>query len=539
MSKGYFSYTRVSTVRQGQTGTSLAEQREAIWRYAERWRLNIVREFEETETAAKSGRPVFLQMLSALKQRKADGVIIHKIDRSARNLRDWSELGEMIDGGIEVHFANEQLDLDSRGGRLSADIQAVVAADFIRNLRQEVRKGFYGRIKQGLYPMPAPAGYIDCGPGQPKAIDPIHGPLIRKTFELYATGRWGINRLVDEMSSLGLRNRNGRKITRNGMSHLLHNHFYTGLIKIKKSAELFEGQHQPIVSRQLFDKVQLVLAGKNVKGTLKHDFPFQRLLRCASCENLLIAETHKGYVYYRCQTRTCDQKSIREEMLEAELGPILEQIKFTQLENRYLRRQIAQRYKNMTVLDESTRQALALNLEQLKDRRSKLTDAYLDGIIDQQTYTEKKNGLVLDEQMSKEKLARIEVDSVSVAQRVEGFLELANNAYLSYKMGNAAEKRDLVQSLTSNFLVRDKSVLIKLKLPFQLIADRTSIPHGRPHRDTARTLSRLLSQLFKYFTSRKTEDEEAERLKPVPITADRLKLAFSRANEAGPERFAA
>src|ERR1700730_4891831 len=113
MSKGYFSYIRVSTVRQGQTGTSLAEQREAIQRYADRWHLQVVREFEETETASKSGRPIFLQMLAALKGGKADGVIIHKIDRGARNLRDWSELGEIIDRGIDVHFANENLDLES------------------------------------------------------------------------------------------------------------------------------------------------------------------------------------------------------------------------------------------------------------------------------------------------------------------------------------------------------------------------------------------------------------------------------------------
>lgn len=75
----------------------------------------------------------------------------HKIDRGARNLKDWANLGDLIDGGVEVHFAHESLDMNSRGGRLSADIQAVVAADFIRNLRQETRKGFYGRLKQGIY----------------------------------------------------------------------------------------------------------------------------------------------------------------------------------------------------------------------------------------------------------------------------------------------------------------------------------------------------------------------------------------------------
>src|SRR5256885_4852920 len=115
-------------------------------------------------------------MLKLLQASKADGVIIHKIDRSARNLKDWANLGELIDRGVEVHFANESLDLQSRGGRLSADIQAVVAADYIRNLREETRKGFYGRLKQGILPLPAPAGYVDQGAGKPNMPDPARAP---------------------------------------------------------------------------------------------------------------------------------------------------------------------------------------------------------------------------------------------------------------------------------------------------------------------------------------------------------------------------
>jgi site-specific DNA recombinase len=118
-SKKYFSYVRVSTQRQGQNGTSLIEQLSAIENYARRYNLNIIKQYEERETAAKTGRPVFLDMLKALKQNKAHGIIVHKIDRSARNLKDWAELGTLIDLGLEVPFANESLDLNSRGGRLS------------------------------------------------------------------------------------------------------------------------------------------------------------------------------------------------------------------------------------------------------------------------------------------------------------------------------------------------------------------------------------------------------------------------------------
>src|SRR6267154_465841 len=232
--KGLYAYIRVSTVKQGERGSSLQEQKAAIEGYAQRHSLTILEWFEEKETAATRGRRIFTQMLRLLERGKSDGVIIHKIDRGARNLRDWADLGELIDQGIQVHFANESLDLKSRGGRLSADIQAVVAADYIRNLKEEVRKGFYGRLKQGLYPLPAPRGYLDLGRGQPKEIDPILGPLVRAAFELYATGTYTLDTLAEELYHRGLRTRSGKQIPRPSLSDLLNNSFYVGVIEVRR-----------------------------------------------------------------------------------------------------------------------------------------------------------------------------------------------------------------------------------------------------------------------------------------------------------------
>src|SRR5258706_418433 len=157
--KPFCAYIRVSTARQGEHGVSLQEQRAAIERYAGQNGLHIADWFEEQQTAAKRGRPAFARLLRRLADGTRAGVVIHKIDRSARNLRDWADLGELVDRGLEVHIAHDTLDLRSRGGRLSADIQAVVAADYVRNLREETIKGMYGRLKQGLLPRPAPLGY--------------------------------------------------------------------------------------------------------------------------------------------------------------------------------------------------------------------------------------------------------------------------------------------------------------------------------------------------------------------------------------------
>src|SRR2546425_574173 len=165
----YFAYARVSTPRQGERGVSLQEQRTAIERYAAVHGLEITRWFEERESASHTGRPAFMEMLKLLRLGKMQGVIIHKIDRSVRNLEDWADVGKLVDAGVQIHFATENVDLKTVAGRLSADIQAVVAAHYSRNLREEVKKGLYGRLKQGFYPFRAPIGYLDQGTAKAKA----------------------------------------------------------------------------------------------------------------------------------------------------------------------------------------------------------------------------------------------------------------------------------------------------------------------------------------------------------------------------------
>lgn len=184
--KRCFGYIRVSTVKQGD-GVSLVAQREAILAFASRNHIEIMQWFEEKETAAKRGRPIFNKMMSELRRGKAQGLVIHKIDRSARNFADWAKIGELQDAGVDIHFATESLDFASRGGRLTADIQAVIAADYIRNLREETIKGITGRLKQGLYPFGAPIGYVNNGGGKPKTLDPLRAPLVKLAFEHYST----------------------------------------------------------------------------------------------------------------------------------------------------------------------------------------------------------------------------------------------------------------------------------------------------------------------------------------------------------------
>lgn len=501
--KKYFAYIRVSTIRQGQNGTSLIEQRSSIERYCQRYNLQIIKEYEEQETAARQGRPVFLQMIKELRRGASCGVVMHKIDRSARNLRDWAELGELIDKGVEVHFANENLDLYSRGGRLSADIQAVVAADYIRNLREEVKKGFYGRLKQGYYPMPAPLGYSDKGAGAAKEIDPLNAPLIKRAFQLYATGDYGLRSLAQKMKILGLRNKKRQIVSTNGLALILHNPFYTGMIHLKKNGEFYEGQHLPLISRKLYDQVQDVLQGKTVtisnKKSLGEIFLFRKLLTCEHCKYRLVGERQKGYLYYRCHTKECPQKTVREERIDESFASVLQNLEFNSEQATGFADWFKHRHRQAEQNVEAERKALKLNLEQTRSRLSRLTDALVDGAIDNELFVQKKNALIGAELELKEKLAKVETIEPEALRKTEKFLELANSAYLSYKTASFQNKRDLVKNLTSNFLVSGKSVLIKLNLPFEMVVNWKGVLDGGPQRDGSRTFEVLLEKLIVHF----------------------------------------
>ncbi|HEY5236977.1 MAG TPA: recombinase family protein [Rhizomicrobium sp.] len=510
-SKSFFAYIRVSTVKQGTQGSSLQEQRGAIEAYAQRNGISIIEWFEERETAAKRGRSVFARMLKALEHGGANGIIIHKIDRSARNLRDWADLADLMDRGAEIHFAHDALDLRSRGGRLSADIQAVVAADFIRNLREETRKGFYGRLKQGLYPLRAPVGYLDQGRGQAKAIDPIQGPLVRQAFELYATGDYPFHKLLAELHRRGLRGRKGNAITLNGLTTLLNNPFYVGLIRIRKTGEFFDGAHPPLITKALFDRVHGILRGNRIgSAPYKNDFLFRRLIRCSGCGRSLIGERQKGrYIFYRCHTVGCPGACLTEGTIDQYVRDLLKPLGFDADEFKDLRDLVeegASGRKNERVEHEAT---IRILIGKCNERIGRLTDALIDGAIDKETF-DLRNASILTEKRGYMDQSDSAASTQSLADLIREKIELANMAYLNYENGNHVERRDLLLSLTSNFQGSGKTPAITLKSPFQEYLNWRVSHHCDPCKDETRTHAREILAIF---------GEAPDLSKSTPISA--------------------
>ena len=493
--KEVYAYTRVSTERQGTKGVSLEEQKYAIERYAKQNNLTVIHWFEERVTAAKSGRPAFTNLISFLRAGLAEGVVIHKIDRSARNLKDWAELVDLADQGVEIHFVNESIDMGVRGGRLSADIQAVVAADYIRNLREETIKGLRGRLKQGFYPMRAPVGYLDKGGGKAKAVDPFKGPIIKELFDKYASGEYSLKALLKYAHIRGLTNLSGGKLSLNGLSTILHNRFYTGVIYIQRTGECYAGKHEAIISQKKYDAVQQILSGKRTKGGGKHDYLFRKMFTCTGCKRRLVGEKQKKYIYYRCHN--CPGVSIRENVIKASIKEMMINFRLSKDEIS----EIGKAQRKLLSEDEKRlakeRKALTLEHQTCEDRISKLTDAFIDETIDKVVYLLKKDELITKLQEIKQKLITNAKGVSKEKHDLVRQLERYKTLYLDYENKAPMQKRQVLEELASNRYVSGKNVVIELDFPYSDLGQLKKVENGDPHRGTARTFREKLDKWIK------------------------------------------
>jgi site-specific DNA recombinase len=485
--KRLYAYIRVSNPRQN-TGVSLIEQQSVIEAYATRIGGEIIEWFKETRTAAKAGRPLFSRMVKLLRAGKADGVIVHKLDRSTRNYRDWAEIDDLLEGGIEVFVASENLDLRSRGGRLAADVEIAVAVDYIRNLREEALKGIHGRLKQGILPSGASVGYVDRGPGKPKDIDPTKGPLVRRAFELYATGQYTLRDLTAEAKKIGLRNKKANPLVLQQLQKVLRNPFYVGVIRSKRFG-FFQGAHTPLVSRALFDRVQAVLDGKRVRRTKRFWFQFRRFLHCTTCGRSLIGSERKGFVYYRCSNIPCPTTSVREDAVELALKNELRGITFSPEELVHLEQQLAARSGEEARLTAAKKSALVEALVALSARAARLTDLLLDGNIDVAAHDERRGLFIAERQTIEQELAALNEDEGRLMVVLSQIVELAKSLETIYESANHEKRRQLLEIVMSNAIVNGKTVEFTLREPFASIAKRSTQYPGRRLYATPRTFS--------------------------------------------------
>jgi DNA invertase Pin-like site-specific DNA recombinase len=472
-------YARVSSREQEQEGYSIPAQQRLLREYATKNDFEITKEFVDIETAKMTGRKAFGEMVDFLSRTKGGRIVlVEKTDRLYRNFRDAVTLEDLE---TEIHFVKENqiLSKNSRSqDKLTHGLHLLIARNYIENLREEVIKGMREKAEQGLYPGRAPFGYRNNREKKIIEIHPDNSRIVKRVFELYATGQNPLSQLREE-----IRKEFGKTVNRSYLHTILSNPVYVGLFEWK--GVTYKGTHETFIPSQLFETVQAVMHGHHKGKYGKHDIAFRGMLTCAHDDCTVTAELKKGkYVYYRCSgyRGKCDLPRFREEQISEKLGEILKNIQIPDYVVAHIQQSLERDQLRMRNVAATERARLEQQLDAVRRRMDQAYTDKLDGKISEEFWQRKMIEWQADEQRIEAAVTGLKESGSDRLLNVKRILKLSNKAYFLYLTRKPAEQADLLRKVLLNCSIDAVSVMPTYRKPFDMIFQRAKNNEwsGRP-----------------------------------------------------------
>ena len=478
-------YARVSSKDQEKEGFSIPAQQKLLRGYAEEHGFAIKEEFTDIETAKKAGRTSFSKMLTWLRRNsKCKVILVEKTDRLYRNLKDWVELDGM---DLEIHLVKEGVVLseESRSSeKFIHGIKVLMAKNYIDNLSEEVKKGMLEKAEQGIWPGPAPLGYLNVARPDGKRIvdvDPEYAPVIKRIFEMYATGTYTLKQLAAYCKDNGVVSRKAKKPLQIANIHLfLHNPLYKG--EYVWNGKWYTGSHPALVTPETWDRVQDIMAGRGTThpAVQKHQFAFNGLIHCGVCADLgerrlLVGEIQrKKYIYYHCNgCQRAERKPpfIREEVLSEAFTRHLKRLHLDGVVLTFLKDALRDSHADEQRFHHAAIERLTKQYAALQRKLDVIYEDRLEGRLTVERYEEKANGFREEMAHARTELARHENADRAYTEEGIALLELAGMALELWESQDAPERRRLLDFLCLNTEFRDGGLSVKWKKPFDALAE--------------------------------------------------------------------
>jgi len=476
-------YARVSSEEQEKEGYSIPAQTKSLHGYATEEGIDLVREFIDVETAKQPGRPGFMAMVEFFAkeakkdpQRRVRTLLVEKTDRLYRNLKDYVTIDDLK---IDIHFVKENVILspDSHSSeKFMHGIKVLMAKNYVDNLGEEVRKGMREKAEQGIPPNRAPLGYLNVeGPDGHRTIgiDEAVAAIVRRMFEAYATGHYSLAAIAEMAKAEGLFA--GRKTDRivATIYSILSNPYYYGEFRYK--GKLYKGLYTPIITRELWDRVQRVLRERGIRKPrkVKYDFAFNNLIRCGHCDCALVGEIKKGrYTYYRCThyKGKCPDPYVREEVLEEKFTDILRGLHFDEEILGWVKEALRESHVDEKQFHDEAIDRLQKEYKRLQDRIDRMYIDKLDGRIDTVFFDQKSAEWRVEQTTILGSIQEHQTANQSYLEEGVALLELASRAADLFEQQPASEKRRLLDFVLSNCTWADGVLTPEFRQPFDMIA---------------------------------------------------------------------
>jgi site-specific DNA recombinase len=349
----YCLYARKSTESEERQVLSIDSQIKEMLQLADREGLEVVQMKRESHSAKETGkRPVFNEIIEELKAEKYNGLLTWAPDRISRNAGDLGKIVDLMDAGVlqEIRTYSQSFRNNPNEKFLLMILgsQAKLEND---NRGVNVRRGLRTRCEMGLRPGFAPIGYVNSKHADKKChaeIDPVRAPIIKQMFEKVANEKWSGRRVHQWLKfDINFKSRGNKNIALSSVFLILQTPFYYGMFEYpEKSGTWYQGKHEPLISKELFDKAQEQLKRDQIVRSDIKEFAFTKLMTCGSCGSGISADekfkqhkdgTASRYVYYGCtrhKDKSCKNGYLREEVLIDQLVKIMDEVDFNQMSMR-------------------------------------------------------------------------------------------------------------------------------------------------------------------------------------------------------------
>ncbi|MBM4135337.1 MAG: recombinase family protein [Nitrospira sp.] len=478
----YFIYTRKSTDSEERQVLSIEAQLAELKEFAAKEKLEIVASLCEAKTAKEPGRTVFGEMLDRIEKGEAQGILAWHPDRLARNSIDGGKIIYLLDTGKikDLKFPTFWFDSTPQG-KFMLNIAFGQSKYYIDNLSENIKRGHRQKLRKGIWPGWAPLGYLNNHRTKAIDIDPEKSPLVRKAFELYATGDYTLKALADVLEKAGLRSHQGNVLSVSCVQHILKNPIYYGVFRY--NGEVYDGTHEPIISKKLFDSVQEVMSNRGKKKRKrKHTFAFSGLMRCGNCGCMITTERQKGHNYYRCtkKKQRCDEKYLREESLVEQMKLCIQKVS---LPDKWAENMLAEIEKEKAQAMEKTK-SLVQNLENKKfmveQRMDKLLDLYIEGRgVELEEYQAKKQRLLNDKLDIQQKIKDFEQNGNNWLEPMKEMILSSSQAKILLSQGDNYKILTFLKNIGSNFILKDKKFRFNYKIGWRALAEGEPFPNWR------------------------------------------------------------
>ncbi len=480
----YFLYARKSTDDEDRQVLSIEAQLVELRDLAQKENLTVVKELIEAKTAKKPGRAIFNDMLLQIERGKADGILAWHPDRLARNSVDGGKIIYLVDQGIikDMRFPTYRFDHNAQG-KFMLSIAFGQSKYYIDALSENIKRGIRLKLSKGIWPQWAPLGYLNDRPTRAIIKDVGKAPFIQKIFELYSTGNYPLAEIREKMNAAGLRGRKGQPLSPSQIQIILQSPIYYGVFRY--NGELYEGTHEPIITKKLFDRCQVVMVGRARAHVCAKHFVLRALMRCGECGRMVTAETQKGYNYYHCTKRytNCTQRYVREEVLAKQVKDYIQKVSLC---DDWAAKIITELKKDKNDDAQSSRpqqENLQRQLTITEAKTNKLIDMYLNATISIEEYKKKKEKLLLAKKDYQERMKDFAAGEINWFERARDFVTSLNRATYIASEGNLESQKEFLKKIGSNFILKERRLYLSSVEPYHLLLDSPRFTNWRRGRD--------------------------------------------------------